>query len=340
MIEYLKHIHSIMVNQGLKADLLVDKTLTANGLGFDIFVIISTIILLLFFSRIKKNWYWHFYAILFGVMTFEMWTSPMWNNLHFGKFTYFYLDDTWILTVGWSTLILSVILIVDKVFKNRTERLKFLYYLIGTGIVGFIAETAVLKLGLRTYAPETEVVLSGYNIFGTPVEALYYIPVFTALIIGFYKYWAFYFDNKAFVPRKKIRWWTALFISLITVLLFELMVESTIINHMPKWSYIYNDISFIMTGIWIILIWISIKGTDYFFRAKSRLFKFLMYVGVSGTISFLIESWYVANGYREYSPSAVKAFSGLKTYFTDLPIEILFAMPMYMALMIAFIKYW
>ena len=65
-----------------------------------------------------------------------------------------------------------------------------------------------------------------------------------------------------------------------------------------------------------------------------------MYVVVSGTISFLLESWYVANGYREYSQSAVEAFAGIKTYFTNLPIEILFAMPMYMALMIATIKYW
>jgi hypothetical protein len=64
-----------------------------------------------------------------------------------------------------------------------------------------------------------------------------------------------------------------------------------------------------------------------------------MYIVVSGTISFLLESWYVANGFREYSPSAVKAFAGINTYFTNLPLEIIFAMPMYMALMIAFIKY-
>jgi hypothetical protein len=60
--------------------------------------------------------------------------------------------------------------------------------MIGMSVIGFIAETLVLKLGLRTYAPETLEAMSGYKIFGTPIEALYYIPVFSALIIGFYKY--------------------------------------------------------------------------------------------------------------------------------------------------------
>jgi hypothetical protein len=60
--------------------------------------------------------------------------------------------------------------------------------MVGMSVFGFIAEALVLKLGLRTYTPETEAVLSGYTFLGTPIEALYYIPVFSGLIIGFYKY--------------------------------------------------------------------------------------------------------------------------------------------------------
>lgn len=339
MIEYFQNIFKTMIQQGMHGTDVV-KTLTDYGLFFDSFVIISTIILLVIFSRMKKNFYWHYYAIVGGVTIFEMFTSPMWNNPHFGKYSYYYLDNTWILAIGWSTLILSVMLLVDYLFKKTSERVKFFYYLASLSVLGFLAETLVLKLGLRTYNPETIESMSGYTILGTPIEALYYIPVFTALIIGFYKYWSFYLDNKPILPQKKIKWTKAFLITLVTVLTFEYMVEPTAINHMPKWSYIYKDISFIMTGIWVIIIWASIKGTDYFFRHWTRLQRFVMYIVVSGTISFLLESWYIANGYREYSPSAVKAFAGINTYFTNLPIEIIFAMPMYMALMIASIKYW
>jgi hypothetical protein len=56
MFEYLKNILSTMINQGMHGTDVV-KTLTTQGIAFDAFVIISTIILLIIFSKMKKNFY-------------------------------------------------------------------------------------------------------------------------------------------------------------------------------------------------------------------------------------------------------------------------------------------
>jgi hypothetical protein len=53
-----------------------------------------------------------------------------------------------------------------------------------------------------------------------------------------------------------------------------------------------------------------------------------------------VESWLIVNGYRVYGPSAVNNFTGFVTPITNVPVEVAFAIPCYMALIIAFIRYW
>jgi hypothetical protein len=53
-----------------------------------------------------------------------------------------------------------------------------------------------------------------------------------------------------------------------------------------------------------------------------------------------IEAWFLHNGYRVYGPSATADFIGLRTAILDLPIEVLAAIPMYLALVITFVRYW
>jgi hypothetical protein len=54
MIEYFKNIIATMMHQGMHGTDVI-KTLTTQGLVFDIFVILSTVILLFIFAKMKKN---------------------------------------------------------------------------------------------------------------------------------------------------------------------------------------------------------------------------------------------------------------------------------------------
>ena len=116
----------------------------------------------------------------------------------------------------------------------------------------------------------------GLQIVNVPIEGLYYIPVFTALVISFYKYWSLVLDDALVAPVKKKRWLASLGISILGVFLFELMIEPMVVNaNLPRWSYIYHDVSILMTGLWVIIIWLSIYAVDRLLIQYSLVVRFL-----------------------------------------------------------------
>lgn len=319
----------------------VERAATLSGIYFDIFVVLSTGVFLFLFAKREKNYIKHFAVVALGVFIFELFTSPLWNNPHLGKISYVYQDVSWILTIGWATLILSVVILVDMFFARVRESRRFFIYMAGMAIVGIVAEVFVVNLGLRSYSPEVLSALKGYYLLSVPIEALYYIPVFSALIIGFYKYWVNAIDNNAVVPERNKRWGRNLGISVLTVLLFELMIDPVVTNaNLPSWSYIYRDISVIMTGSWVLIIWLVTNIVDTFFIHYNIVKRFSLYLVFGTIIALPLEWWFIVNGYRVYGESAIANFSGIIIPFVNLPIEIATAVPIYVGIMVAFIRYW
>lgn len=320
---------------------LIDRVATMGGLSFDIFVFISVGMVLYFLSRREKNFIGHFAVTAFGVFIFEMFTSPLWENPHLGQFAYIYQDVSWVLTIGWAAMILAVVLLVDTFFSNMRESKRFFLYMLGMAVVGFTAEIIVVKMGLRVYSPEVLNTLWGAHILDVPVEALYYIPVFSALVIGFYKYWANVLDEKAVVPERQKRWVRSLGISVAAVILFELMIEPMVVNtNLALWSYIYHDISILMTGGWVLIVWAAILCVDKYFIHYNLVSRFTLYLLVASSLALPLEAWFITHGFRVYGPSAVKNFSGYIFPGVGIPVEVVFAIPLYLALVIAFIRYW
>jgi hypothetical protein len=318
-----------------------DKTATGGIIGFELFIIIGWIFSLFLLARFKDK-IWQRYGIMAaGVFIFEFFTSPMWNNHKLGPWAYVYQDVSWILTLGWSALILSTVILVDHFLAGWREWQRFgLYLALLTGLV-FIFEAIVIGLGIRHYAPEVGEVLSGYHLFNVPVEGLYYIPVFMALVISFYKYWSLVLDDELVAPVKRRRWLGSFIVSVLGVFLFELMIEPMVINaNLPGWSYIYRDVSLIMTGMWVVLIWLAVYVVDRLFIQLDLIKRFGLYLGLVGLVVLPIEAWFINHGYRLYGPSATANFSGFQTIISQIPVEVAFAVPLYLALVIAFIRYW
>ena len=318
-----------------------DKAATLPIIVFEVLVLVGSAAMLFALTRFSTQIVKRYMVIVIGVLIFEIFTSPMWLNHKLGPWAYVYQDVSWILTVGWSAFILSVVVTVDHFLGQLSAGKRFALYLVVLTALVFVLEAIVVSIGVRNYSPEVLETVIGVFIAGVPIEALYYVPVFMTLVISLYKYWTFSIDGELLVPVAKTKWLRNLILTASGVLLFELMIEPMVINaNFPAWSYVYRDITFLMTGLWIILIWLVTIAVDKFLIHWSLTGKFVVYLLAAGVIALPLESFFFRSGYRVYGPSAEANFTGFVTPITNVPAEIAFAIPMYMALIISFIRFW
>lgn len=325
----------------LASDFHFDRTPTVGIIIFELFVVGASLGAFLLLRRIVKRLWLRALVTCIGVMIFEMFTAPAWLNEKLGVWAYVYHDVSWVLTVGWTALILSVVLLVDRYLSHWGERKRFAAYLGILLVPAVAAEMLVVGLGIRSYSPEVWESVSGVKLFHVPLEILYYVPVFMALIIAFYKYWSFVIDDAVLIPVKRQKWLRGIAIAFVGVFLFELMIEPMVSNEkLPAWSYIYNDVSFIMTGMWVLVIAIAGVAINRVFLHLPTWMRFVIALMIMSSLMLPIESWLIINGYRVYGPSAVENFSGHTTPLTGVAVEVAIAIPCYLALIVAFIRHW
>lgn len=142
----------------------------------------------------------------------------------------------------------------------------------------------------------------------------------------------------------KIKHWKTIrntIITLVGVILFELMINPMVTNaRLSSWTYYYTDLSFIITFGWVLFVSISITLIDSTFKDFSEFKKFWLYLCLIDALIIPIEIFLVQSGVRVYSESLLSASYGSFIPLTMVPIEVLFAIPMFFALVIAFTKYW
>src|SRR3989344_9004333 len=107
-----------------------DKTPTIPAVTFELFIFAGTAIALKILSKFQTNILKRFALVAIGVFIFEFFTSPMWVNSHLGPWAYVYQDVSWVLTMGWTTLILSIIVLLDKFLPQLSELKRFGLYLV------------------------------------------------------------------------------------------------------------------------------------------------------------------------------------------------------------------
>jgi len=166
---------------------------------FEVFTITFTIGLWIFMkNKGYKNITRKFLILFFSVLLFEFMSEPMWLNDGFQKWAYIWQDITWIITLGWVGIFMFTFLIVDYTFRKTPEKKKFWIYLLFLEAIVVPIEAGLVISGIRSYAPILANTLSGYFIplTNVPIEAVYAVPLFTSLIICFYKYANYLFDRR------------------------------------------------------------------------------------------------------------------------------------------------
>jgi hypothetical protein len=318
-----------------------DRTPTRAIVVFEIFILAAAGLKLWWLWKSEKRGVARFFVATAGLFIHQFFTSPMWNNHKMGEWAYLYQDISWISTLAWTTMIQATLTLVDRQFRNLKDWQRFPLYLAFLAPAAMLYEAALLKLGVSGYSPEVQQALSGLTLLGTPVEALVYVPVFMALVVSFTKYWTFYLLKTPVIPLRRRPWLRSLAITVAAVFLFELTVETMVENvGFPAWSYVYRDISFVLTGAWVVLAWIAINTVDKFFVHYDLRKKFAAYLALVFVVALTPESWLMLEGYRVYSPSTVAAFTGMHLPWTTLPVEVGFGIPLYFALILSFVKYW
>ena len=319
-----------------------DKTPTPAIIGFEIFVIVGTVAALAILARYQERVLRRFLILAIGVLIFEFFTGPMWNNFKMGPWAYIYRDVSWVLTLAWSTMILSTILIVDLTLPRIKEWHRFVAYLAILTSLVVVLERVVVGLGIRSYTPEVMAVIEGSYIpvLDVPYHLFYYVPIFMSLVIGFYKFWNTVMDREdRLVPP--IPWLWTMLVTIVGVFFFEVMIEPMVVNaKLPSWSYVYRDISVLMTGGWALLIWLALFLVDRLLSRQGPGQRFVAYLVVLTAIALPIEAWLISSDIRAYGLTATEDFSGLQVPLLDVAIEVAVAVPMYMALVIGLVRYW
>jgi hypothetical protein len=318
-----------------------EKTATFATILFEVFVVTASLVGWVILSKLTDKLPWKLLAMGVGVLIFVLFTGPMWINERMGPWAYLYNDLSWILTLGWTTLILGVVVLVDRYLAAWRAPQRFAAYILVLLVPIALMEVLVVKLGIRSYSPEVRDSTCGVTIRGAPIEILFYAPVFTSLVITFYKYWSFVIDQVVLIPVNKRNWARGTLSAFIAVFLFEVMIEPMIENkQLPAWSYVYHDISLILIASWVLIIGIGAVAIERHFLHLPMGIRFLLAVMLIGVLAVPLESWLALSGYRVFGPSMVERFTGLKNPITGLPAEIGVAVPCYLALIVAFIRYW
>jgi len=334
----------VMAEKGIVAAAVLraaERTATGPILAFDLTVVAAAIATFLFLKRFTPKLWLRAIVMGAGIFLFELFTSPMWHNEHLGRWAYVYCDVSWVLTLGWTTLLCGVVISVDRWWSQWSQLKRFAACLGILLVLTTAAEIAVVALGIRRYSPEVLAAVSGISLLGVPLEILYYVPVFNSLVIAFYKFWNFVIDDVALVPVKKRKWLRAAGLAFIAVFFFELMVDPVVkTDKFPAWSYIYRDITVVYTGLRVLMIAVGAVVIDRFMIGMSIPLRFAAAVLLISALALPVESWFIMNGYRVYGNTAVMNYSGFKTPITGVPVEIAFAIPCYLSLIVGFIRYW
>ncbi len=319
-----------------------DKTPTPTIIGFEIFIGIAAIASYFILSKIQEKIWLRFILASVGILIFELFTGPMWHNYHMGKWAYLYRDVSWILTIGWTSLVVSVVIITDKFLPQLRDIYRFPLYLGVLTLIAFPLEILVVQMGIRGYADETLSVLSGIQLFNVPIEAIYYIPVFMGLVVSFYKYWSFVLiDDEPLIPLKNRKWVRSFLLAFLAIFLFEVMIEPMVINErFPAWSYIFHDVSFLIITVWILIVGIAAAVIGRYFAYQPVPLRFALAIGLTSGFAIPLEAWLINNNFRVYAENVTHEYIGFKLAALNVPIELAFAIPLYMALIIAFIRYW
>jgi len=127
---------------------------------------------------------------------------------------------------------------------------------------------------------------------------------------------------------------------LVAVFLFQIMSEPMWVNNeLDSWAYLYGNVSWVLAFGWASIFLLTFLIVDSKFRKLPDGKKFWLYLLVVTIITVLAEALILKLGIRSYTTVLSSTFSGLVIPMTQVPLEVVLAVPIISALVIPFYKY-
>ncbi|MBT4857930.1 hypothetical protein HON49_02050 [archaeon] len=154
------------------------------------------------------------------------------------------------------------------------------------------------------------------------------------IVVYFIGLW-FYMNKKGYKNTTR-----KLIILFFGVLLFEVMSEPMWLNlGFHKWAYLYKDITWIITIGWVNIFTTSFLLVDYHFGHIIEYKRFWLYLFFVEAITVPLETLLLQTGIREYAGVLTSTMIGKTIPLTIVPIEAIYAIPLFATLIICFYKY-
>ena len=329
----------------------IDKIMTQQGLFYNLLAFVGTFLTLWLVSRRKKHVVVYYLIMFLGCFLFDMLTAPMSHYIHLGEWAYIYRGVSWVMIMGFATILFAGVNMIDYVLPMIWSKIKlreWQKYLMSVGLITvvliFFEQLTVFGfLNVRVMAPETLRDFETMRFFGTNVSGIEigWTFVLAALLVAFYKYLSFAYEKRVFVPVKKAHLIRNTVIALIGITLFELMISPMVTNvGFPSWTFFIFDITLVTVLAWAIIVAVSDWLVNKVMLGSSLFKRFVATVSVASLMLLPLEWFFIERGYRVYTQSTMDNLSGFNFLWTNLPLEMIFSALFYMALVVAFVKYW
>ena len=226
---------------------------------FEIYLLVFVwIFLFLFFNKYELK---NLIFIIFWVFLYKYLTLSIFGNSDSGYLNSYFPSLSTINVFIWMLSIAEVglwIYVANKLIEKKKKDKKSLYNkknvfvitVLFTYIFAIFNEIIIRILDLRIYAPDLEKSLSGYSFLTIPLESYIYILVGIILIVWIYDYLDKIFKIKK-LKEIKASFFKYFYISFVWMFLIEILVHPIFQNTgLPSFTYIYQDINWLLTIIW------------------------------------------------------------------------------------------
>ncbi|MDQ7023002.1 MAG: hypothetical protein Q9M97_05750 [Candidatus Gracilibacteria bacterium] len=226
---------------------------------------------------------------------------------------------------------------IYKIKKSKNFKLikEFVFVTILSSILGLLLLIYLKNIGVFSYGKEMqEVINSGITVFGRPLEAIIYFPVFVFTTFSFYKYWELAMQDKKLFDDYKINFSKDILISLIIISLIGYLIHPILL--------VENIFIYILLLIGFVINLIITGGIISKFIDLTLFMRFISGTFIFTTIGSFILSFFVKYGYINFSESIKDTYTvntiqmPLANGITD--VEVLRVL-LFSYLMVAIIKY-
>jgi hypothetical protein len=144
-----------------------------------------------------------------------------------------------------------------------------------------------------------------------------------------------------FLHSKNKNTWKVYLITAIGVLLFEYFTQALWFNqNLESWAYLYLDVSWIMTLMWTDVILFSIFVVESMKPKFTEIKKFFSIIGIITLFVLVIEWVLIRTNIRGYPQVILDLYESLPRLFGIVPLKELIYVFAFMALVVAFTRYW